>query len=166
MLVGCGILSERPECAKPARATAYPLPHYALPVDSSLRSRASCCTHAPSFFMCSARASRQLLDQRFQSIVEFVRAFKRDRAPAFDFERAHLLTSVFNSLRLFFPRPYQCLFDSLALINFLARFKLYPDWVFGVIAEPFDAHCWVQADGVVLNDTIERVSAFTPIMCV
>jgi hypothetical protein len=73
---------------------------------------------------------------------------------------------VFDSLRLFYPRPYLCLFDSLALIHFLARFGLYPDWVFGVQADPFEAHCWVQAGSVVLNDTVERVSAFTPIMYV
>jgi hypothetical protein len=136
-------------------------------VNSPLRSRGFPCIHAPSFFISSTKAARQLRDQPFPSIVELVRARKRrnaDPARPFDFERAHSLSAVFASLRLFFPRPYQCLFDSLALINLLARFRLYPDWVFGVIAEPFEAHCWVQAGGVVLNDTIKRVSAFTPIM--
>jgi hypothetical protein len=167
MLVSRGILSERAEGAKPARATAYALPNDGACVNSPLRSLGSTCTHAPSFFISATRASRQLRDQPFQSVTEFVRARKRrNEGPArpFNFERAHSLISVFDSLRLFFPRPYQCLFDSLALINFLARFRLYPDWVFGVMAEPFEAHCWVQAGGVVLNDTIKRVSAFTPIM--
>ena len=63
-------------------------------------------------------------------------------------------------------RSYLCLFDSLALIHFLARFRVFPDWVFGVTADPFEAHCWVQTGGVVLNDTVERVSAFTPIMSI
>jgi hypothetical protein len=73
---------------------------------------------------------------------------------------------VFERLRLFYPRSYLCLFDSLALIHFLARFDVYPDWVFGVNADPFEAHCWVQAGNVVLNDTVARVSGFTPIMVV
>jgi Transglutaminase-like superfamily len=122
-----------------------------------------------SFFLSSARASRQLRDQRFESIVASVQARRRgdrDSGRAFDLERARSLASVFDRLRLFYSQPYLCLFDSLALIHFLARFGLYPDWVFGVQADPFEAHCWVQAGSVVLNDTVERVSAFTPIMCV
>jgi hypothetical protein len=83
-----------------------------------------------------------------------------------DFERVRSLVSVFDRLRLFYPRSYLCLFDSLALIHFLAQFDVYPDWVFGVNADPFEAHCWVQAGNVVLNDTLARVSAFTPIMYV
>ena len=76
------------------------------------------------------------------------------------------LVSVFDRLRWFYPRSYLCLFDALALIHFLARFHVYPDWVFGVNADPFEAHCWVQAGGIVLNDTVERVSAFTTLMSV
>jgi hypothetical protein len=168
-LLSLDLLSERADGAKPARSIAYPLPTRSMVMDVAVRSRISSCVHAPSFFLSSARASRQLRDQCFQSIVAFVQARKRHYAnPSrpLDIERAHLLLSMFDSLRLFFPRPYLCLFDSLALIHFLARFRLYPDWVFGVTADPFEAHCWVQAGNVVLNDTIERVSAFTPIMCV
>lgn len=81
-------------------------------------------------------------------------------------EAALPLLAVFDRLRLFYPRPYLCLFDSLALIHFLARFDLYPDWVFAVRADPFEAHCWVQADAVVLNDTVERVASLHPIMVI
>jgi hypothetical protein len=168
-LLSLDLLSERADGAKPARTLAYPLPTDSMIMDVAVPSRRSSCAHAPSFFLSSAKAARQLRDQCFQSIVAFVRARKHHNAnPSrpLDFERAHFLVSVFDSLRLFFPRPYLCLFDSLALIHFLARFKLYPDWVFGVSADPFEAHCWVQAGSVVLNDTIARVSAFTPIMCV
>ena len=166
-LLGIEILSERAEDAKDARPTDYPLPTDSLDLDLPQGSRRSSCIHALSFFLSSARASRQLCNQCFKSTIAFVRGRKhrkRDPARPFDIERAHSFVAVFNSLRLFYPRPYQCLFDSLALIHFLARFGIYPDWVFGVTADPFEAHCWVQADSVVLNDTIERVSAFTPIM--
>jgi hypothetical protein len=161
------ILGECPAIAKDALPTAYTLPTEAIDPDLPARSPWSSCIHAGSFFMSSARASRELRDQHFQSIVELVRDRKNgrlDRAGQFDIERAKLLVSVFNGLRLIYPRSYLCLFDSLALIHFLARFHVYPDWVFGVNADPFEAHCWVQADGVVLNDTVQRVSGFTPIM--
>jgi hypothetical protein len=168
-LLSLEILSERADGAKDARATGYPRPTGAVDLDIPASARRSSCTHALSFFLSSARASQQLGDQRFESIVASVKARKRrdrDSARTFDLERARSLASVFDRLRWFYPRPYLCLFDSLALTHFLARFGLYPDWVFGVQADPFEAHCWVQAGSVVLNDTVERVSAFTPIMCV
>jgi hypothetical protein len=168
-LLALDILSDRATHAKDACPTAYPLPTEAIDPDSPLRSRRSSAAHAGSFFLNSARASRELRRQRFQLIVAAVRARKSrnaSRAARPDFERTRSLLSVFERLRLFYPRSYLCLFDSLALIHFLARFDVYPDWVFGVNADPFEAHCWVQAGNVVLNDTVARVSAFTPIMCV
>lgn len=166
-LMSLGILSEHSEGAKDARAVVYPRPTEALDLDLPRRQRRLPGIHAPAFFASSMRASRQLGTRRFQSIVESVRERKAchaGRAGPFDLARARSLVAVFERWRLFYPRSYLCLFDSLALIHFLARFHVYPDWVFGVAAEPFEAHCWVQAGNVVLNDTVERVSAFTPIM--
>ena len=168
-LLDLDLLSERAAHAKDARPTDYSLPNEGFDLDSPAPSRRSSVLHAGPFFLSSAQASRQLREQRFQATVEFVQARKHrqsGRSGSFDLERARSLVSVFERWRLFFPRPYLCLFDSLALIHFLARFHLYPDWVFAVNADPFEAHCWVQAGGVVLNDRVERVSGFTPIMYV
>lgn len=168
-LLSLGILSERATDAKDALPTAYPLPTEAIDPDFPAPSRSSSCIHGGTFFASSARASRELRGQPFQLTVESVRARKSrnvDRAGPPDPERARSLVSVFDHLRWYYPRPYLCLFDSLALIHFLARFRVFPDWVFGVTADPFEAHCWVQTGGVVLNDTVERVSAFTPIMSI
>jgi hypothetical protein len=63
-------------------------------------------------------------------------------------------------------RKHVCLYDSLALVEFLAHYRLFPQWVFGVMAEPFAAHCWVQQDDRVLNDSVDYVRGFTPIMVV
>ena len=38
--------------------------------------------------------------------------------------------------------------------------------MFGVQANPLQAHCWVQQDDVVINDAVDVVSQFTPIMSV
>jgi hypothetical protein len=168
-LLDLGILSDRATHAKDARPTAYPLPTEAIDPDSPVHSRRSSGAHAASFFASSGRASRELRRQRFQLTIEAVRARKSrnaSRTGLADIERARSLMLVFERLRLFYPRSYLCLFDSLALIHFLARFDVYPDWVFGVNADPFEAHCWVQAGNVVLNDTVARVSGFTPIMVV
>ena len=168
-LLSLGILSERIAGAKDALPTAHPLPTEALDPDFPAPSRRSSCIQAGTFFASSARASRELRRQPLQLTVESVRARKSRnvaRAGPADFERARSLVSVFDRLRWYYPRPYLCLFDSLALIHFMARFGVFPDWVFGVVADPFEAHCWVQAGNVVLNDTVERVSAFTPIMSI
>jgi hypothetical protein len=70
----------------------------------------------------------------------------------------------FQKLRPLYPRSYLCLFDSLALLNFLAPYGAFPNWVYGVKLKPFAAHCWVQHAGLVVNDVVERVRDYTPIM--
>jgi len=83
-----------------------------------------------------------------------------------DVQRAMELTQSFGVFRPVFPRNYLCLFDSLALILYLARNGVRATWVFGVREDPFEAHCWVQAATVVLNEFADRVAFFTPIMAV
>lgn len=76
------------------------------------------------------------------------------------------LIAAFKDLRPLYPRPYLCLFDSLALLEFLAAHHSFPRIVFGVVADPFQAHCWIQERGVVLNDDLERVGRYKPILSV
>lgn len=64
------------------------------------------------------------------------------------------LTHSFHIFRPFYPRSYLCLFDSLALLEYLAHWKVFPEWVFGVSVDPFEAHCWVQSNELVISDTI------------
>jgi len=54
----------------------------------------------------------------------------------------------------------------LALLEFLAIKNLYPTWVFGVQAQPFGAHCWLQEGDKLLNESVEYAGQFTPIMAV
>jgi len=84
-----------------------------------------------------------------------------------DMEHARQLMETFARLRVFlFSHREECLHDSLALLEFLARYGIFPDWVFAVRARPFVAHCWVQYQDVVFNDTAEHVGGYTPIMVV
>ncbi len=90
-----------------------------------------------------------------------------DRGRCFDPERARQLVDAFGRMRVFlFSTRQECLRDSLAMLEFLARHGLPASWVFGVRARPFAAHCWVQHGEVVLNDTVEHVSSYVPIMVV
>lgn len=59
-----------------------------------------------------------------------------------------------------------CRFRSLVLMNYLTRSGIAPDWVFGVRLCPFSAHCWVEYNGVILNEDSDTVAEFRPIMSV
>ena len=121
------------------------------------------------FLTACGRAAFRL---RWRSIEDIVRAVERRKMKHGEKgKKAGLpivaeITSRFDRLRPWFPRKYLCLFDSLALIEFLARHNEFPTWVFGVQTEPFRAHCWVQQGEAVLNDRLDRVRSFTPIMAI
>jgi hypothetical protein len=120
-------------------------------------------------FVASLRAATAWLKLPISQTVSRVADQKRRRAchsAPFDIDRARVLVSIFGQLRPFWNRKYVCLFDSLALLNFLAKYDLFPTWVFGVQSEPFAAHCWVQQNEVLLNDTVDRVSLYTPILAI
>lgn len=72
---------------------------------------------------------------------------------------------VFWRMAPWLPIDGECLVRSALLMRFLQRRGLEADWVFGVRLWPFTAHCWVQVDGVCLNDDVERLTSYTPIYC-
>jgi hypothetical protein len=84
----------------------------------------------------------------------------------FNWDLARRVIGRHLKARQCFPRESACLLDSLALFHVLAKRKLFTSLVFGVIAEPFEAHCWLQFEDVVLNDSFESTAACTPIMVI
>lgn len=120
------------------------------------------------FYAACSVANRYLTAARTKDAIDLVRRRKASQCQQVPGAPNQLLSllSTFDALRPFYPRPYLCLFDSLALVEFLARYRIFPTWVFGVCGEPFQAHCWVQHQDLLLNDSVEHVSTFTPIMTV
>lgn len=84
-----------------------------------------------------------------------------DRSPA----RVAEAACAFWRMTPWLPIEGECLVRSALLMGFLQRRGLAADWVFGVRLWPFTAHCWVQLDGVCLNDEVERLTSYTPIYC-
>jgi hypothetical protein len=72
----------------------------------------------------------------------------------------------FEALLPWAPLQGECLFRSFMLLNFLRADGYDATWVFGVRTWPFQAHCWLQAGEVVLDDVLDRVKPFTPILAV
>lgn len=64
--------------------------------------------------------------------------------------------------------PFQgvCLYRCWFLLNFLRSAGLTADWVFGVQTWPFSAHCWLQAGPLLLDDDLDRVGLYAPILVV
>lgn len=119
------------------------------------------------FIVASRKASKLLKTRPMFEIVQGIRDSKS--ASARDASHINLYrhsTAVFRKLRPWHPRDYLCLYDALALLEFLARRMLYPDWVFGVQTKPFGAHCWLQVGTQLLNESTEYATRFTPIMVV
>ncbi len=168
LLVEKGILISEPN-GKPADATVAERAHGDITAEA-LDERPRFGPRLFLRFVSSAVRARLLLKHRtFETVVERVRhRTQRGRAgssvPETDLQ--HLVAS-FSTLRpFFFAAKDACLFDALALSEFLAAYGVYPDWFFGVQSRPFAAHCWLQLDGVVLNDTVDHVKRYTPIMVV
>jgi hypothetical protein len=122
-----------------------------------------------TFVSAAARARLLLKHRTFESVVERVKrriALNEGRHPVHH-ELLPDLVSTFAFLRpYFFAAKDACLFDALALSEYLAAYRVYPRWVFGVQARPFAAHCWLQLNGIVLNDTADHVRRYAPIMIV
>lgn len=58
----------------------------------------------------------------------------------------------------------QCLVQSATLYHFLARYSWRPQFVIAVRMAPFAAHAWLQDGKMVLNDRLDHVLPYTPIL--
>jgi hypothetical protein len=106
-----------------------------------------------------------------EQIVHRVRSRKHARqqqsASSPDLASVEQLVTAFHRLRpLLYVAADRCIFDSLVLVDFLARRQFFPLWVFGVKTGPFHAHSWVQYKGYVLNDFPEHVRGYAPILVI
>lgn len=73
---------------------------------------------------------------------------------------------AFEQARLLRTAADRCLPRSIALALALAGRGVRVHTVLGVKLAPFAAHCWVQAGDEVLNDTLEEVLRYQPILVV
>ena len=107
---------------------------------------------------------------RFRRLDQIIRRLeKRRRSPRVsvneDLSRLRVLVGKFRRLHpLLFSSRENCVRDSLALIEFLAAQGFAVTWLIGVHTRPFEAHSWVQQNGVVLNDSPGHVRRYTPIL--
>jgi hypothetical protein len=76
------------------------------------------------------------------------------------------IVRAFRATHRVIPPRNRCFMKSIALFKALTAAGVGVDLVVGVRAAPFFAHCWVQHQGHLLDDTVERVRLFTPILSI
>lgn len=98
----------------------------------------------------------------FRHLVAWGRSLEAARPSA----RARLTKEAvaFRQMLPFVPFQGECLFRAFMLKAYLARADLGASLVIGVQTWPFEAHAWMQTGALVLDDTVEHVRGFTPIL--
>lgn len=74
------------------------------------------------------------------------------------------LARRFNAARPLVPVAPSCLSDSLACLEFLLSRGASAELVFAVKLSPFAAHAWVQTHDLILNDQVDYVGEYTPVL--
>jgi hypothetical protein len=169
-LITQGILTRTPSQGKEATPAAITTPRRTLLPEPQLIPQPAVSTsqrarrYLPAMLWSAITATTVL---RFKSIEQIAHNVSACRGGAQIDTDLQSVMEDFYWLRPFvFSGNQRCLFHSLTLLLFLRRFGIHPRWVFGVRKAPFGAHCWLQDGEVVLNDSVERVAMFTPIMVV
>jgi hypothetical protein len=76
------------------------------------------------------------------------------------------IVSASTALSVVARRHDRCLVRALAVHSMCRRSRIGTRLVFGVIAHPFTAHCWVQLGSAVLVGEYEQARLYTPILVV
>jgi hypothetical protein len=165
-LLEAGLLTMDPEAGRIIEPTRTQLALEPLVDFESLAEARHGAVHFWHFTVACIVAAAKLYLKPIERTIASVQRRKRVHASPLNTERACELTCIFQRLRSFFPRNYLCLYDSLALIEFLARYQIFPTWVFGIRLEPWAAHCWVQEGPLIFNEDVEEAAAYSAIMTV
>jgi hypothetical protein len=155
--------SATPVTAPPPTQTLLPPPE--IFADAGSTSRSAQFPRVAAVLIAAGTASLWL---RLRGIEWIVHTLSRrvDQTPLNEDLTKELVAQFYDSRPFLFSARNACLFDSLALMLLLRRFRVCPRWIFGIRTGPFAAHCWLQHGNIVLNDTVENVRSYTPIMLV
>jgi hypothetical protein len=101
-------------------------------------------------------------------LIERLRTRKEVMEPRLrdDAEKIRRLAQAFRASRLFIDNHDKCLQRSLALAHCMLGRGLRPTFVIAVKFKPFAAHAWVQNGTTLLNDRLDNVLPYTPILVV
>lgn len=170
-LLGLGVLTRDPRLGRPIRD--YSLMTTGSLLDSLLLNHQQPSIRAGELLAFTAsvlKAAWLLKVSRFADTIHHLQHLQRKAAippRSLDLVLVERLVASFRHMRLWtYSASRACLFDSLVLFQFLHRRGVSTTFVLGVRTKPFIAHAWVQLGDLVLNDSLERVTRFTPILVI
>lgn len=112
------------------------------------------------------RVERRLADRRFREVLLELRTILTESRRSLVAPDVDRVIRSFEQARLLRTAADRCLPRSIALSLRLAALGVRTHVVLGVRLEPFAAHCWTQQHDVVLNDSIEEVQRYAPILVI
>jgi hypothetical protein len=126
--------------------------------------------HVVAFSLSVAYASVMLKRRPFNALLYDLQRKKERRATLLQsppIAKIREYVRIFSWLRPFaYAESDACLFDSVALTNFLYRQGVSAQFCIGVRVQPFIAHSWVQSRGFAFNELPDYLAAYTPILSV
>lgn len=116
-------------------------------------------------FVSELLAVRLLRTSRFSEVIDLVkRTGSNDRQPPRDLDaRLQAIAGASGAVSYLMRVQDRCLVRALAVHLICIRYGIRPKLVFGVIAHPFAAHCWVQLGNKVIVGDFEQARLYTPI---
>jgi hypothetical protein len=169
-LIGLGLLTTSRSASKTFLPPAASAPETSL-LTLDERPRISTACVVRFFATCIAVTLRLKFRPLDRSLTHLARR-KSGSATPFTTDDAALDQARNLARTFFYLRPFayaarnRCLLDSLTLAEFLASYGIRATCVFGVRANPFEAHCWLQIGSHVVNETPEMAKRYAPILSV
>ncbi len=161
------VLTENPKEGKPFAESVFPPRERAIETSLQTASTRPSLPCIVKFFLACGKTDWRLRTKELSRTlgdIERHRHRNERSTVMWNAQYAAALIAKFKTLRPLYPRPYLCLFESLSLLEFLASYRLVPQIYFGVVADPFHAHCWLQYGTTVLDDDLERLNRYKPIL--
>jgi hypothetical protein len=138
-------------------------PRQEIPIGLEIKLRLFDSIHASQVQLAARRLRRHGLAFVLQSLSRRRRQIAKCDRLSRNSEFARI-RAAFRRTQPLFTSTEQCLARSVAFVSMCYDRGLLPALVVGVRDKPFSAHCWVQSDDIVLNDDMDRVRLFKPIL--
>lgn len=158
-----GLLRETSDDTRPVACIPPAPPRGSLHDNNQIVSRASVLGA-----LTRRAASRVWLRARpLKAVLDRVQERKSSRAGVeLSVAQISRLATAYRRAGMLVSAHDQCLATSVAVAWQLASLGATPHLILGVKLYPFQAHCWVQLGDVVVNDQLDAVRLFTPILVV
>jgi hypothetical protein len=165
ILVDCRVLSVIDGAAAIAPPPRIETPTHDLAEDRSAGSPPLALLEA---LIREVRASRSLRQRSLHLVLSSARRRRvRQTRPGIDpTQRLRRVAAAAEAIALLTRRHDRCLVRALAVHATCRRSGAQAKLVFGVIAHPFTAHCWVQAGRGVVVGGYEHARLYTPILVI